>query len=97
MQKVEGVQAVKVSLTDGVTTLDLKSGNTITMAKLRQVIKNNGFVPKEARVVGRGAPSGTAMDPRFVLSGTNEDLALLSPPARVGEDWQLVVRAPAKP
>ena len=71
MQKVDGIQTVRVSLNDGLTILDLKPGNAITLAKLRQIIKNNGFVSKEANVVARGAANG----PRgFVVSGTNERL-----------------------
>jgi ribosomal protein L19E len=56
MQKVEGVQAVRVSLNDGLTILDLKPGNAITLAKLRQIIKNNGFVSKDVSVIARGRP-----------------------------------------
>ena len=55
MQKIAGVQSVKVSLNDGLTILDLKPDNTVTLAKLRQVIKDNGFVPKEAQIVARGS------------------------------------------
>ena len=53
MQKVDGVQSVRVSLNDGLTILDLKAGNAVTLAKLRQIIKNNGFVSKEATAVAR--------------------------------------------
>ena len=54
MRKVDGVQDVTVSLRDGLTRLDLKSGNTVTLTKLREVIKNNGFVSKEATIVAAG-------------------------------------------
>jgi hypothetical protein len=97
MQKVDGVQTVKVSLKDGLTILDLKPGNSVTLATLRQVIKNNGFVSKEAQVLGGGSPSGSSGDWRFKVSGTNEELSLSSEPKRSGNDWQLAVRAPAKP
>lgn len=96
MHKVDGIDTVTVSLKDGLTILDLKPGNAVTLTKLRQVIKNNGFVSQEATVVGRGAPAGTAADPRFTVSGTKEDLALSSSPQQVGEDWKLAVRAPAR-
>jgi hypothetical protein len=97
MQKVDGVQAVKVSLNDGLTILDLKPGNTITLTKIRQVIKNNGFISKEATVVARGAPSRVGGDLYFTVSGTNEDLAVSVAPRHIGEEWQLAIRAPAKP
>ena len=53
MQKVDGVQSVRVSLNDGLTILDLKPGNAVTIARLRQIVKNNGFVSKEAGVIAR--------------------------------------------
>ena len=88
MQKVDGVQSVRVSLNDGLTILDLKPGNAVTLAKLRQIIKNNGFVSKEATVVARG----TVADARtFVVGGTNEQISLSAAPRPVGASWQLAV------
>jgi len=92
MKKVPAVTAVRVSLNDGLTVLDFKPGNTVTLAELRQIIKNNGFVSKEATVVARGAVS--ADQTMFTVEGTNEPLALSSAPERRGEDWHMVVRAP---
>jgi hypothetical protein len=94
MKKLPAVVQVRVSLNHGLTVLDLKPGNTATVAELRQIIKNNGFVSKEATAVARGtvADEGT-----FVVSGTNERLSLSSPPQRSGDDWRLTVRAPDKP
>jgi len=91
MQKVDGFQSVRVSLRDGLTILDLKPGNAVTLAKLRQIIKNNGFVSKEASVVARGTADG---ERGFVVSGTNEQLNLSAAPTNVGEEWRLVVPAP---
>jgi hypothetical protein len=93
MQKVDGVQTVRVSLNDGLTILDLKPGNTVTLAKIRQIIKNNGFVSKEANIVARGAASGLQV---FSVSGTNEQLALSSPPQKLADEWRLIV-SPPKP
>jgi hypothetical protein len=95
MKKVTAVDNVRVSLKDGLTVLDLKPGNAVTLADLRQVIKNNGFVSKEATVVARG--QADAADPlTFVVSGTNERLTLSSPAHKSGEAWQCNVRAPDK-
>jgi hypothetical protein len=91
MQKVDGVQAARVSLKDGLTILDLKPGNAVTLARLRQIIKNNGFVSKEATVLARGGANG----PRgFVVSGTNEQLSATASPQQVADDWRLIVPAP---
>jgi len=94
MKKVPAVADVRVSLKDGLTILDLKPGNSTTLAELRQIVKNDGFVPKEAAVVARGAVVG---DDVFVVNGTNERLQLSGPAQRKGEDWALVVQTPKKP
>jgi hypothetical protein len=92
MQKVAGVEKVNVSLKDGLTLLDLKPANTVTMAKLREIIKNNGFVSKEAVVVAQGAP-GLAGD--FEVSGTRERLLVTGKPVSEGQRlWRFT--SPAK-
>jgi hypothetical protein len=94
MKKNAAVAQVRVSLKDGLTILDLKPGNTATVAALRQIIKNNGFVSKEVTATARGTVSADQKE--FVVAGTTEHLALSSPPQRSGEDWLLAVRAPDK-
>jgi len=91
MQKVDGVQTVRVSLNDGLTMLELKPGNAVTLGKLRQIIKSNGFVAKEATVVARGSETAPR---RFVVSGTNEQVDLAAPPMQKGDAWQLALPAP---
>jgi hypothetical protein len=92
MKKVPSVTQIRVSLNDGLTILDLKPGNTTTLAELRQIIKNNGFVSKEATAVARGRP---ATDQRvFLVEGSGEQVQLSAPPQRDGDDWRLAIRAP---
>jgi hypothetical protein len=93
MQKVDGVQAVRVSLKDGLTILDLKPGNSITLAKLRQIIKNNGFVSKEAMIVASGHPDGPDA---FIVGGTNERVYVSTPPQSIRGDWRLSVIPPTR-
>ena len=93
MEKVDGVETVRVSLNEGLTVLDLKAGNSVTLAQLRQVIKNNGFVSKEATVIARGAPV-RGEDHAFEVSGTRERLTLSSKPDRSGDEWRLAVKSP---
>jgi hypothetical protein len=92
MKKVPAVIQVRVSLNDGLTILDLKPGNTTTLAELRQIIKNNGFVSKQATAVARGRP--TTDQNVFVVEGTSEQLQLSASPQRDGDDWRLAIRAP---
>ncbi len=85
MRKVDGIQAVNVSLKDGLTVLELRPDNKVTLAQLRQVIKNNGFVSRDAVVTARGAVSGTT----FEVTGTGERLPFVKAPStEVGERWQ---------
>ena len=78
MQKVTGVVSVRVSLNEGLTVLDLKPGNDVTLAHLRQVIRNNGFVTKEAQVVAVGTVSTTGGAVVFEVSGSRERFTLQS-------------------
>jgi hypothetical protein len=92
MRKVDGVQTVRVSLKDGLTVLDLKPGNTVTLAKLRQIIRNNGYPTKEAAVTASGQPA--AGGKTFTVTGTNEQLTLSEAPQPAGSDWRLRVATP---
>ena len=94
MQRVSGVTRVRVSLKDGLTVLDLKPGNAVTLAELRRIIKNNGFVSREASAVAAGS---VADERTFVVSVTNERLSLSLPAERSGDDWRLAIRAPDRP
>jgi hypothetical protein len=91
MQKVDGVETARVSLNDGLTILDLKPGNTVTLAKIRQIIKNAGFMSKEAAVTARGTLNVQQV---FVVSGTNEQLVPSSSPQQVADEWRFTVSAP---
>jgi hypothetical protein len=95
MKKNPAVANVRVSLKDGLTILDLKPGNITTIAGLRQIIKNSGFVSKGATVLARGTVSDDQRS--FIVSGSNEPLRLASVPQRVGDDWRLGITAPGKP
>lgn len=91
MKKVDGVQSVNVSLKDGLTVLELRSDNKVTLAQLRTVIKNNGFVSKDATLVARGAIAGDL----FIVSGTGEQIRPAGKPVAAADGrWRLV--APVK-
>lgn len=77
MQKVPGVVSVKVSLNEGLTVLDLQPENTVTLANLRQIIRNNGFTTPESRVVARGSVASSAGALFFDVRGTKERLAIV--------------------
>jgi hypothetical protein len=94
IKKIPAVSLVRVRLNDGLTIVDLKPGNTLTLAELRQVIKRNGFVSKEATAIARGRVAGD--DTAFVVDGTGEELSLAAPANKTGDNWQLAIRAPER-
>lgn len=55
IKRMDGVDAVEVSLQSGVATVKLKPGNHLTVDEVRDAIRKNGFTPKDAEVtvVGR--------------------------------------------
>ena len=76
MQKVPGVTSVRVSLNEGLTVLDLKPGNTVTLLRLREVIRNNGFTTPEAKVTALGTAVASGSDLTFEVGGTRERFAV---------------------
>ena len=92
MKKVDGVDGVRVSLKEGLTILELKPGNTVTLSRLRTIIKNNGFVSKDATIVARGRTSTVGGHRRFEVEGTGEALAPAADPERAADAWKLVVK-----
>ncbi|HJU42068.1 MAG TPA: heavy metal-associated domain-containing protein [Vicinamibacterales bacterium] len=92
MRKVEGVTQVQVSLKQGLTTLELQPGNTVTVEQLRTIIKNNGFVSKEADIIARGRIVGS----RFEVQGTREMLTPAGPPKPLADGRSQFVVKPEK-
>jgi len=50
LKKIGGVEDVKVSLNDGKAIISLKPGNTVTLEQIQDIVRKNGFTPKEANV-----------------------------------------------
>ena len=87
MQKVDGVKSVQVSLKQGVTTLELRPENKVTLAQLRTVIKNNGFVSRDAEIIARGIVTGD----KFEVSVTREQLRMAGKPTSTADgNWRIV-------
>jgi copper chaperone CopZ len=73
IKKVQGVESVNVSLNKGLATVELKPSNTVLLQKLKDVVKKNGFTPKDAvvKAVGRLTTSAEHK-PLFTVAGTGE-------------------------
>jgi copper chaperone CopZ len=79
LQKIDGIDTVKVTLNDGKATLTLKPLNKVTLAQVRSVIEKNGFTPKAAAVVAETEViAGPGGEPQLRVSGTNETFPVAS-------------------
>lgn len=77
MEKLPGVESATISLNEGRALIQLKPGNTTTMAQIRESVKRNGFTPQQAVITAQAdvVPQGNRLQVK--ISGTNDtyDLA----------------------
>lgn len=75
LKKLPGVTAVTVSLNQGKAVVELAAGNDIELAQIREVIRHNGFTPREAVIVMTGALERRADGPVLAIGDTRHALA----------------------
>jgi copper chaperone CopZ len=80
LKKVAGVESVEVSLNKGLATVKLKTGNTVSVPQLWELIHKNGYTPKATRVSVRGDLVNDTGRPELKVSGTKDTLALVADP-----------------
>jgi hypothetical protein len=84
---MEGVESVQVSLNEGLARIQLKPGNKLRLAQLRERVADNGFTPKEARVAVLGEIISTNGRLQLKVTGADEIFDLsLAPKAPRTED-----------
>jgi copper chaperone CopZ len=72
LRKIEGVDSVTVSLNEGVANIELKTGNIVDPERIRQVVRDNGFTPKDAAVSVTGRV--TERDGQLLLTVTGPEV-----------------------
>lgn len=73
LQKIDGVEAVKVTLNEGKASLTLKPRNKVTLAEVRKVIERNGFTPRAAAIVAVAEQvTGTDRPTSIRITGVGE-------------------------
>jgi hypothetical protein len=84
VRKIQGVDSVRVSLNQAAATIWLRPQNTVTIGRLREAIRSNGFTPKAAavRVTGRVVEADSGLGLTFGASGI--DLSLADHPSAPG-------------
>lgn len=102
LQKLPGVEAVDVSLEEGLATVRLEPDNRLSDERIRETIRSHGFTPRDAevRVAGRVVDHGGR--PALALPGQDRMYALVTPsgdpvsPGEVGAEVELEGRLPAR-
>ena len=79
--KVKGIEKVNVTLKRGVAHITLAEGNAVTLPQLRRIIKDAGYVSRDAVVNARGTLLARGNELRLDLSGTSTALRLAADPA----------------
>lgn len=80
IKKLEGVESVKVSLNEGFADIKLKPGNKVTVEQVREVVRRNGFTPKDAQVEVAGKVIERGGKPALEVTGTEAVYALVPSP-----------------
>lgn len=98
--KIEGVASVSVSLNEGMTTVQFAASHRVRAEEIREVIRANGFSPKEAevRVAGTLGLRGDSLtlavpgtDERYVLQGFPGEAIALEALRQLGANARLVL------
>ena len=85
VENIEGVEAAEVSLNEGYADITLAPDNTITVERIREVIRKNGFTPREAHVRARGTVVSHANSLAFDVSGSGESFRVTGSDATLAQ------------
>lgn len=72
LEKVDGIESVRVTLKRGVAHITLEQGNTVTLAGLRRIVKDAGYQSRDAVVTVRGTVRARENRLMLEVSGTSE-------------------------
>lgn len=86
IQKIDGVESVKVSLNDGQADIKLRDRNEVAVEQVREVIRKNGFTPKESMVRVRGKVIERNGKPALDVGAPNGVLLLTGNVAELSKD-----------
>lgn len=89
MEKLPGVESATVSLNEGRAVIELKPGNAITMAQIRQGVERNGFTPQQSAINAQADVIATGNRLQLKISGTNDTYEIASTPHADGVLQQL--------
>jgi copper chaperone CopZ len=95
IRKLPGIESVDVSLERAAVDIRLRAGNTVSLSKLRQIIKDNGFTAREATVTVVGGLIERGGKPALNVTGPNVVMLIAPDPKQtaVYEQVQAQLRA----
>jgi hypothetical protein len=85
-QKIEGVEKVEVSLNQGTATIFFKPGNKVSIDRIHELVRKNGFTAKEARVRARGKLVQRDGKPAFQITGSSDVFLLDGAPPKMAQE-----------
>jgi hypothetical protein len=89
MEKLPGVDSATMRLNEGLAIIQLRPGNAITMAQIRQSVERNGFTPQQAVISGEAQVVAKGDTLHLRISGTNDTYESASAPHADGVLQQL--------
>lgn len=81
LKKLDGIEEVKVSLNNGKAYLELASDNSLTLQKIQEEVKSNGFSARDAKVVLKGT---VVKSNNQIFIKVNQESFLVSPGSATG-------------
>jgi copper chaperone CopZ len=79
LKKIKGVESATFRTEDSVAVLELKPGNTVALAEIRDALKRMGYTPAAAKVSVRGELQQTAGKWTLRVAGADGEYPLEAP------------------
>jgi copper chaperone CopZ len=92
MQKVDGVESIEVSLERALADIRLRPGNRVGLQPFRQIVRSNGFAPKDALVTVTGTLVNQGGKPALNVTGLDAIWPLVSDPRHPAAHADAVTR-----
>ncbi len=90
LERLDGVEAVTVSLEEGVAAITLVEENEVTVSTVRRVVRDNGFSPKQTELRGVFETVALAGGEIGIKIGEDTYGLMLPPPTDAAEEHEVL-------
>lgn len=87
IQKMEGIEAVSVSLNEGLLMANLQKSNQLSLADIRKAVEESGFKAREANITVEGTLTKNDSGNYFLETGTGERFMLAAKDQSIFNDF----------